>query len=167
MCCSCATCMVWCIGISNLRTFCLLIRRRHHFWRQLILGFLYSLNLVCFITLDHFYFLTLINWLYPLMYISWLVYFCRSNIFWDSWKSILHGSWGAKTALWSRNRCLECWGNPLHPTLWCPTFLGRLVLLPSERKNLVFPIEKNNEKSFFTLVKVLTQTASRRFCIEL
>lgn len=53
------------------------------------------------------------------------VIFHRGALYGDSWQSLLHGSRGAETKLWSRDRCLECWCDSLHFTLWCTTLLGR------------------------------------------
>lgn len=68
--------------------------------------------------------------IHSLIYFTWSqVDFYRREIYWDSWKSLLHGSRGPKTELWPRSWCVECWSYPLHLTLWCSTFLGRLVSL--------------------------------------
>ena len=50
---------------------------------------------------------------------------CRWSVHRSGWQRVLHGSRGSQEKLWARDRCVERWRHPAHPSLRLPPVLGR------------------------------------------
>jgi hypothetical protein len=50
---------------------------------------------------------------------------CRRSVHRSGWQRVLHGSRGSQEKLWARDRRVERWCHPAHPSLRVPSVLGR------------------------------------------